>query len=93
MIYHYFFDAYFMTFPVMEKKAAGDKEYYKKVGERIRKLRKEKNIRQVDLALLCDIDKQNMNQIEKVGLNLTLATLLRITKALNVDMIDLFKEI
>lgn len=77
----------------MEKKAVVDKDYYKKVGERIRKIRKEKNIRQVDLALLCDLDKQNMNQIEKVGLNLTLSTLRKITKALDIEMADLFKDI
>lgn len=82
-----------MIFPVMEKGSLDDKEYYKRVGERIRKIRKEKNIRQVELALLCDIDKQNMNQIEKVGLNVTLSTLLRITKALNIEMVDLFKDV
>lgn len=82
-----------MTFPIMEKKLSSDKDYYKKVGERIRKIRTEKNIRQVDLALLCDLDKQNMNQIEKIGLNLTLSTLLKITKALNVEMADVFKDL
>jgi transcriptional regulator with XRE-family HTH domain len=77
----------------MENEAVDDKEYYKKVGKRIRKIRLEKNIRQVELALRCDIDKQNMNQIEKVGLNLTLSTLLRITAALGIEMSELFKDL
>ena len=77
----------------MENGATDDKKYFRKVGARIRKIRMEKNIRQVELALRCDIDKQNMNQIEKVGLNLTLSTLLRITKALDIEMVDLFEEL
>lgn len=65
---------------------SGEKVYLKKVGANIKKIRVSKKIKQVDLADLCNIDKQNMYHIESGRHNLTLTSLLKISKALSVTI-------
>jgi len=63
-----------------------DKQYLKKIGANIKKLRVTKKIKQVDLANECDFDRQNMFHIEAGRHNLTLLSLRKIAKALGVEV-------
>jgi len=62
------------------------------VGRRIRKIREEKNISQQDLAAKCNFEKSNMSRIEAGRVNSTLSTLEKVSKALDVDIAELFKS-
>ncbi|MBA4409717.1 MAG: XRE family transcriptional regulator [Odoribacter sp.] len=61
-----------------------------KLGERIVQLRKEKEIRQVDLAIDSEIDDGSLRRIEKGKINPTTKTLAKIAKGLGVEIKDLF---
>ena len=61
-----------------------------KLGERIVQLRKEKGIRQVDLAFNTDMDDGSLRRIERGRVNLTIKTLAKIAKGLEVEITDLF---
>ncbi len=61
-----------------------------KLGKRIIELRKEKNIRQIDLAYNIDIDDGSLRRIERGKTNPTAKTLEKIAKGLNVEIKDLF---
>jgi transcriptional regulator with XRE-family HTH domain len=60
------------------------------VGKRIQALRESKGISQQDLASKCNFEKSNMSRIEAGRVNSTLATLSKISKALNVNIAELF---
>jgi transcriptional regulator with XRE-family HTH domain len=61
-----------------------------KLGNRIVQLRKEKGIRQVDLAFNSDMDDSSLRKIESGRINPTAKTLERIAKGLDVEIKDLF---
>ena len=61
-----------------------------KLGEKIVQLRKEKGIRQVDLAFNIDMDDGSLRRIERGRVNLTIKTLAKIAKGLEVEITDLF---
>ncbi len=58
-------------------------KFYKKVGVKIKKLRLEKKMKQIELAYDCDFKKQTMAKIEAGKMNLTLKTLIKLSEALN----------
>ncbi|TAI48177.1 XRE family transcriptional regulator [Flagellimonas allohymeniacidonis] len=62
----------------------------KKVGQRIRHLRKEKGMSQQDLALEADIPKTQVGRVERAENNTSLVTLNRIANALEVPLSTLF---
>ena len=62
-----------------------------KVGKRIQKIRNEKNISQQDLAAKCNFEKSNMSRLEAGRANATLSTLETVSKALEINIIELFK--
>ena len=62
-----------------------------KVGKRIQQIRIEKNISQQDLAARCNFEKSNMSRLEAGRANATLSTLDIVSKALDVEVIELFK--
>lgn len=64
-------------------------EYLKKVGENIKKVRLSKNISQIELAHKCDFENSNLNRIEAGKNNLTIKTLLIISKELEISIHDL----
>ncbi len=64
-------------------------EYIKTLGQNIRKIRLEKRMNQVDLAIACDFKKPNMQRIEAGNTNPTFKTLLKIANALEVKVADL----
>lgn len=63
----------------------------KRVGKRIQQIRIEKNLSQQDLAAKCNFKKSNMSRLESGGANATLSTLDIVSKALGVEVIELFK--
>lgn len=67
------------------------KQYYI-FSENIKKIRKKKNLTQEELAELSDLSISYVKQIEscKYYKNLTLTTMLKISKALNTSISNLF---
>lgn len=66
------------------------KEFQIKLGKQIEKLRKLKKISQVDFAYMLDMEKQNLNRIEKGRTNPTIWTLYQIAANLEVPLEKLF---
>ena len=62
-----------------------------KVGNRIQQIRIEKNITQQDLAARCNFEKSNMSRLEAGRANATLSTLEIVSKALDIEVVELFK--
>ncbi len=64
------------------------------LGEKIVKLRKDKGLKQIDLAHKLDIEDSALRRIEKGRTNCSLWLLHRISEALEVSLSDLvnFKE-
>ena len=61
-------------------------EYIKEIGSKIVSIRKEKNLSSLELSFLCEMEKPNLIRIEKGRTNPTIKTLLKICKALQVDL-------
>lgn len=61
-----------------------------KLGKRIVQIRKEKGIKQVDLAVFVNIDDSSLRKIESGRTNPTTRTLEKIAHALGVSIKDLF---
>lgn len=63
---------------------------YKKFGQHIRYLRREKDLTQDDLAEITHLDIKSINAIEKGERNPTLKTITKIAKALkaHIDLYD-----
>ncbi len=67
-----------------------DKESMKKVGLRIRQLRKDKQLSQFQLSIEADLTKNQIGRIERAERNTSLVTLNRIADALEVPLHTLF---
>ncbi|WP_240471461.1 helix-turn-helix domain-containing protein [Flavobacterium cauense] len=61
------------------------------MGKRIKEIRTEKNLSQQDLAAKCNYEKSNMSRIEAGRVNLTLTTLDKVSKGLEVELMELFR--
>jgi transcriptional regulator with XRE-family HTH domain len=68
-----------------------DKLYLLSLGKRIKEIRLQKKITQTEIAYRCGFDKSNFNTIESGKRNPTITSLLKIAKALDVSIIELFK--
>ena len=64
-------------------------ELLKLIGSRIKELRISKGISQQELAAACNFEKSNMSRIENGGSNITVGTLLKISQAINVELLEL----
>lgn len=71
-----------------------DEYYYSVIRANIRKIRKDKNLTQQDLADLTDISREYICDIENESRNkhITIAFLSRIADALEVDIATLFND-
>lgn len=71
-----------------------DEYYYTVIRENIKRIRKEKNLTQQDLADLTDISREYICDIENESRNkhITIAFLSRIADALDVDISVLFND-
>jgi transcriptional regulator with XRE-family HTH domain len=67
-----------------------ESEYLKAIGQNITKIRKKKGLTTVQLSDECCMEKSNLIPIEKGRINATAITLLKIAKALEVEVKDLF---
>jgi transcriptional regulator with XRE-family HTH domain len=66
-----------------------EKQLLIQIGQKIKKIRTEKGLSQVELADLCDFEKSNMARIESGNTNLTIKTLLKISNALKVEIVEI----
>lgn len=64
----------------------------KKIGERIKKIRTEKELTQEQLAWEADVDRTYMNHVENGRKNISVRSLEKIIKALQTDFSTFFKE-
>lgn len=71
-----------------------DEYYYSVIRKNIRKIRKDKNLTQQDLADLTDISREYICDIENESRNkhITIAYLSRIADALEIDIALLFND-
>jgi len=63
----------------------------KKFGARIRKIRKEKGISQEELAHRANLHRTYIGMIERAERNITLINIEKIAKALNIEIVEIFK--
>jgi transcriptional regulator with XRE-family HTH domain len=68
-----------------------EKEFLKQIGKRIAKYRKERNMTQIQLGDLCDMERPSIARLEAGNANATAITLLKISKALNVPVRKFFQ--
>jgi len=64
----------------------------KELGALIKQLRLERGLTSVEFGYRCEMDKPNVNRLEKGNTNPTFLTLIRICKALEIEMRDLLKD-
>jgi len=62
------------------------KEFIKKIGIRIRKLRLEKNMTQLDLAIASNIDERQIQRLEASHTSPTIKTLYKVARGLDVEV-------
>ena len=62
------------------------------IGNKIRQIRKEKNIPQIELAVEIGIDRSYLSEIENGRTNPSINILYAIADALHVNIIDLFQN-
>lgn len=62
------------------------------IGSRIKYLRLSKNLTQLDLASLINMEDSALRRIENGNTNPTIKTLIKIANGLNVDLVDLLKD-
>lgn len=67
-----------------------DKAYLKKLGERIKQLRLERGMRQVDLSEKIGIEDSALRRIESGRVNSTINMLRKIAKGLEIEVVSLF---
>ena len=65
-------------------------KYQKAVGKRIKSLRKEREMSQLDLASSCDLEKTSISRMENGRANITLKTALLLSKSLEVELKEIF---
>jgi len=62
-----------------------------RLGQRIKELRLERELTQLDIAYTCDFEKTSISRIEAGRTNPTITTLLKISKALDIELKELFE--
>ncbi len=67
------------------------KDDAKKLGENLKKLRIKKDISQIELARILDVDRSFVSNIENGKNNPTLSTITSLAKALDVSTNELLK--
>jgi len=70
-----------------------EETYIKRLGKRIVQLRKERNMMQIELATLLNIEDSALRRIESGRTNPTIKTLLRIADALDISIEELIRKL
>jgi transcriptional regulator with XRE-family HTH domain len=68
------------------------REILLKFGQRVREIRKQKNLSQEDLSFKADLHRTYIGMIERAEKNITLLNIEKIAKALNVNIKELFDD-
>ncbi len=68
-----------------------DKLFLRKVGSRIKSLRKAKGLSQEELACDADVSRSTISMIETAQNDITLSKIKKIAEALNVEPYELLK--
>jgi transcriptional regulator with XRE-family HTH domain len=68
-----------------------DTKFLTTLGARIKELRVARDMTQNDLATHCDFEKASMSRIEAGKTNITILTLHKISRALDIDITEFFK--
>jgi len=63
------------------------------IAQRIKAIREEKNISQIELARLTDKERQNIYRLEKGKINPSIFQLYEIANSLEMNLSDLLKDI
>lgn len=66
--------------------------FHKRLGEAVRRARKEKNMTQAEVAGLMDVPPTFLSDIERGVRNVSLSTLLSLSSALKVKLSELIKR-
>ena len=69
-----------------------DNDFLLSLGRRIKKGRLKRNLTQLQLAVLCDIEKGHLSRIERGKTNPTIATLQTIAGKLEMNFVELFQN-
>ena len=64
---------------------------YKKIGERLKRIRRENNLTQEKLAEMAEVDPKSVIEIENGKRNLTIKTLSKLASALKVSISDILE--
>ena len=65
-------------------------EFQKKFGENLKKLREKKKLSLREVAYNCELDDSNISKIEHGKSNITLKTVIELSKGLEVSLKSLF---
>lgn len=65
----------------------------RELGERLRVIREDQGLTQLDLAVKCGLDRSQIGRIERGAINTTVRTLLIISEALEMDIKEFFGEV
>lgn len=66
-----------------------DKGFLNKLGARVKKLRLERNLSQLDLGVLMDNYAEQIGRIERGQLNVSICTLKKLSESLQIPLKDL----
>ena len=69
-----------------------DSEILKKFGDRVRQLRKQKDISQEELAHRSDLHRTYIGMIERAEKNITLLNIEKIANALGIEVSEILKD-
>lgn len=72
------------------KRLMFDNSLHIKIGKKIKEIRELKGISQQVLAAKCNFEKSNMSRLEAGKVNSTISTLEKVSKALEIDIVELF---
>jgi len=68
-----------------------DKDFLKRFGENLRKLREQKGMSQEELYFRANLSKNQVGNIERGEVNTTISTANAIAQALEIDLFELFR--
>ena len=66
------------------------KKFVEQIGSRILELRNERKMSQSQFCALCNLDKREIQRLEKAQTSPTIKTLYKITSALEIDFLEFF---
>ena len=67
-----------------------NEKFLKALGKNIDKIRKEKGLSFQEMAHRCDIEKSNLVKLTSLGTNITVTTLYKISKGLELPISKIF---